>query len=118
MKTHINLQEYDRYDNPITYNIPTHGCNNGVFWDGQISATVSEMTAALQKKREQDNPKPLTLEQLQQMDGQPVWCTSYGWGLVDTVSHKKSRTAIVFSRGWKVAKHILPNGIFTSIPKG
>ena len=28
---------------------------------------------ALQEKAERDNPQPLTIEQLRQMDGEPVW---------------------------------------------
>ncbi len=43
--------------------------------------------AALQAKQERDNPKPLTLEELRQMDGEPVWLVDGSgnemWGLVD-----------------------------------
>ena len=30
--------------------------------------------SALREKQERDNPKPLTLDELREMDGEPVWC--------------------------------------------
>lgn len=41
--------------------------------------------AALQEKAERENPQPLTLNELRQMMGEPVWCTyegGAGWFIV------------------------------------
>lgn len=42
--------------------------------------------AALKEQEEQENPKPLTLKELRQMDGEPVWMEDNKgnkcWGLV------------------------------------
>lgn len=36
---------------------------------------------ALREQEERENPKPLTLEELSKMDGEPVWLTGYNWRL-------------------------------------
>ena len=30
--------------------------------------------SAINEKQERENPKPLTLDELREMDGEPVWC--------------------------------------------
>ena len=49
MNTHRELPEWDRNGQKITYDIPLHGCNNGVFFDGHIPATIAEIATALQE---------------------------------------------------------------------
>lgn len=42
--------------------------------------------AALREKAEREDPKPLTLEELQQMDGEPVWVQEANkWAIVQAV---------------------------------
>lgn len=68
----------------------------------QISA-VNEAcrlaVAALRVQQEMENPKPLTLKQLRQMNGEPVWCVS--------LKNEKSEYAILriveMSRTWYIA---------------
>ena len=39
---------------------------------------------ALREKLERENPKPLTIEQLKQMNGEPVWLPDGNrWGIID-----------------------------------
>lgn len=59
-----------------------------------ITMTLPEMeytAKALRKKQERENPKPLTLDELIRMDGEPVWIEDKQdggqWGLVD-LNHK------------------------------
>ena len=35
---------------------------------------AADALAALHAQQERDNPKPLTLDELREMDGEPVWC--------------------------------------------
>lgn len=53
---------------------------------GEFREAVRAGKAALREKAERENPKPLTLEELRQMDGEPVWIDdwwedSHGWEL-------------------------------------
>lgn len=49
---------------------------------------MAEMAiAALRAQLEQENPKPLTLDELREMDGEPIWCVS--------IIAKKSEWAIL-----------------------
>ncbi len=41
---------------------------------------------ALREKAEREDPKPLTLEELQQMDGEPVWMDGFEWRISYGVS--------------------------------
>ena len=50
---------------------------------------------ALREKAEREDPKPLTLEELRQMDGEPVWVIGtyfaggswQGWDIIERVDH-------------------------------
>lgn len=42
--------------------------------------------AALREKAEREDPKPLTLEELRQMDGEPVWMDAFEWRISYGVS--------------------------------
>lgn len=55
-----------------------------------IMSAYDMAIAALRAQQERENPKPLTLEELREMDGEPVWvepinskyCKA-GWGIVN-----------------------------------
>jgi hypothetical protein len=51
----------------VTFN----GC--GRCTSDELREAVRLAVAALQEKAEREDPKPLTLEELRQMDGEPVW---------------------------------------------
>ena len=62
--------------------------------DGMIRAAdyveaCSVAIAALRAQQEQEDPKPLTLDELRQMDGEPVWLTGVEpedtWARIDYV---------------------------------
>lgn len=36
--------------------------------------TVATALIALREQAERENPKPLTLDEIRQMDGEPIWC--------------------------------------------
>lgn len=45
---------------------------------------VSASLTALREQEEQENQKPLTLEELQTMAGEPVWCSEYQcYGIIE-----------------------------------
>lgn len=49
--------------------------------DENDSEIIKKITIqALEEKLERKNPQPLTLEELKQMDGQPVWIVKNGEG--------------------------------------
>lgn len=62
-----------------------NGCEMQEDWQKTIDACEMAI-AALREKKERENLKPLTLEDLRQMDGEPVWIeANYGmkaWALV------------------------------------
>ena len=51
----------------VTFN----GCGRST--SDELREAVSAAIAALREKAERENPKPLTLEELRKMDGEPVW---------------------------------------------
>ena len=53
--------------------------------DDELKDAMQMAIAALREKAEREDPKPLTLEELRQMDGEPVWLDRAGgiYGLVD-----------------------------------
>ena len=55
---------------------------------------------ALQEKLERENPKPLTLEELKNMDGEPVWVMHFDgsgarWGIVKSCDYGLGLCAVV-----------------------
>lgn len=64
---------------------------------GQIAVTARE-------------PEPLTIDQLKQMDGEPVW-TGRRWGVVRSCPPKRpDMPAIHFNYGWEWASDVLACG--------
>lgn len=59
----------------------------GTCVDGLLSALADALEAAEEEKLERENPKPLTLDELREMDGEPVWaidgCGNQSWLLID-----------------------------------
>lgn len=55
--------------------------------DPDFENAVSLAVATLRVRQERENPEPLTLEELREMNGEPVWCVDGSgnetWGLVD-----------------------------------
>lgn len=50
----------------------------------EFREAVGAGKAALCEKAERENPKPLTLEELRQMDGEPVWINDEKcWGIIN-----------------------------------
>lgn len=43
----------------------------------KLSEELSMAIAAIRECEELENPKPLTLDELRQMAGEPVWCSEY-----------------------------------------
>nr|WP_315022924.1 hypothetical protein [uncultured Aminipila sp.] len=58
----------------------------------RISVTLTTAIEAIQEKTDRENPQPLTLEQLREREGKPVYLITTGkvgyWGIV--------RTALVY----------------------
>lgn len=46
----------------------------------RLSEALSMAIAAIREREEPENPKPLTLDELRQMDGQPVWVRANHYG--------------------------------------
>lgn len=71
---------------------------------------------ALCEKQERENPEPLTLEQLKERVGKPVWCEMqpyyYKCGVIGEkrVSEDKKRLVIGFSYGWEWIEDITKRG--------
>ena len=59
--------------------------------DPEMAEAHRVAISALRAKRERENQKPLTLDELRQMDGEPVWVQSPGvpeygrWAIVEGV---------------------------------
>ena len=69
-----HLKNYDEY---------------GIYIDDKLKEAMQLASAALREKAERENPKPLTIEELKQMKGEPVWVQSPGvpeygrWAIVE-----------------------------------
>lgn len=51
------------------------------FTEEAVTAAYIEGLAALRAQQEAESPKPLTLDELREMDGEPVWIVEYpDWG--------------------------------------
>ena len=70
--------------------------------------------SALCAQQERENPKPLTLDELRQMDGEPVWLMveSGMWGIV----HPKD-SVVSLSRGDIVGLHAIVGKAYRHKPK-
>ena len=68
---------------------------------------------ALRAQQERENPKPLTLDELRQMDGEPVWIDDWfegfnGWELSCDASdyfEGESRTIESYGTRWAAYRH-------------
>lgn len=69
---------------------------------------------ALREQQDRENPKPLTLDELRQMDGEPVWLMveSGMWGIV----HPKD-SVVSLSRGDIVGLHAIVGKAYRHKPK-
>lgn len=55
-----------------------------------IGEALTMAIDALQEKAEREDPKPLTIEELRQMDGEPVWVVEWNhWALVSVEEIRK-----------------------------
>jgi acyl-CoA reductase-like NAD-dependent aldehyde dehydrogenase len=77
--------------------------------------------AALKEKQARENPKPLTLEQLKQREGKPVWVVVNSdlpnrWGLVDWINNKIIMAGSYFVRPNEVEEGKIK--VFEHEPKG
>ena len=71
------------------------GLENCNVCDNCISKKV--IMQALQEKAERDNPQPLTIEELKQMVGEPVWHTRNDcWIVVDAVRKMNTYSMVYF----------------------
>lgn len=61
-----HLRNYDEY---------------GIYIDDELKDAMQMAMAALREKAEREDPKPLTLEELRQMDGEPVWINGKHYGV-------------------------------------
>lgn len=70
-----HLRNYDEY---------------GIYIDDELKKAMSMAVNALEEKYEREYPKPLTIDELRQMNGEPVWVEELsklidqtGWALVE-----------------------------------
>ncbi|WP_368234793.1 hypothetical protein [Anaerotruncus rubiinfantis] len=66
---------------------------------GDIAQAFAMALEALREKAARENPEPLTLEELRQMDGEPVWCCS----CLNGRSEWAILRAVEMSKTWFVA---------------
>lgn len=64
----------------VTFN----GCGRSN--NDEMKEAVRAGIAALEEKAEREDPKPLTLEELRQMDGEPIWLDGFEWRISYGVS--------------------------------
>lgn len=83
-----HLRNYDEY---------------GIYIDDELKEAMQMAAAALREKAEREDPKPLTLEELRQMDGEPVYVTvpgkSHGnkWCIVDLTHPQPGLRGVEYS---------------------
>ena len=75
----------------ITFN----GC--GRCTSDELREAVSAAIAALREKAEREDPKPLTLEELRQMIGEPVYVVPLAGKPMCAVGENKGEWCVVFS---------------------
>jgi Lar family restriction alleviation protein len=69
-------------------------------------------------------PRALTLDELQQMDGQPVYSEKIGWGIVgkrerwDENNEKYFRTVVGYPYGWEWLDDVMRHGPIYDRPPG
>lgn len=93
--------------------------NNKAEWLSKLIYCAELGITALREQAERDNPQPLTLDELREMDGEPVWITSENgtggtWALIRTGKHDvlfaccaygTSRWAIEYCKTWLAYRH-------------
>ena len=92
------------------------------WFEGRVKSTTMPGTrsmfevaiSALREQQDRENPKPLTLDELRQMDGEPVWLMveSGMWGIV----HPKD-SVVSLSRGDIVGLHAIVGKAYRHKPK-
>ncbi len=87
--------------------------------DPEYDAAVALAVAALRAQVEAERNEPLTLEQLREMDGEPVWVKTLGvWGLVDValdlvVTRKGDLSLCVYGGTGRLYRHKPPEPVTT-----
>ncbi len=66
----------------ILNNERTPFVGRAIYTDGERREAFDIAIAALRAQQERENPKPLTLDQLREMDGEPVYLDVDVWALV------------------------------------
>lgn len=85
----------------------------GIDIDDDLREAMQMGIDALREKAEREDPKPLTLEELRQMDGEPVWIDdwwedSHGWELSMDASdyfEGERRTEKEYGSIWVAYRH-------------
>lgn len=90
-----HLKNYDEY---------------GVYIDDELKEAMQMAKAALREKAERENPQPLTLEELRQMDREPVWIKADHYGLFADVVKIRGREDGDCFVGVKICYWLQENG--------
>ena len=93
-----HLKNYDEY---------------GIYIDDELKEAMQMAIEVLREKAEREDPQPLTLEELRQMDGEPVWIDdwwedSHGWELsMDAEDYfiGERRTTTDYGSIWVAYRH-------------
>lgn len=72
--------------------------------------SISHAIKALQEKQERENPEPLTLEELRQMDGEPVWIVAKHYRTFADVVRVMGRDKGDDFVGFKICHNLQENG--------
>ena len=90
-----HLKNYDEY---------------GIYIDDELKEAMQMAISALREKAERENPKPLTIEELRQMDGEPVWIKADNYGLFADVVKIRGREDGDCFVGVKICYRLQENG--------
>lgn len=58
---------------------------------------------ALRAQREAEKNEPLTLDELREMDGKPVWCSPYGWQICQEITASRGYLCLEFRGGTHIS---------------
>lgn len=97
-----NRHAHITYEENRMYRLNCLNCRNAILhqdtsWDNAVNffkRVVVTDEAALRAQQERESPKPLPLDDLRQMDGEPAWFVSLhdgfaSWGIVRVVEMSK-----------------------------
>ncbi|MFA5378471.1 MAG: hypothetical protein WC455_22140 [Dehalococcoidia bacterium] len=120
VKTLRSFEYYLAYDKLTPINVHPKICDEAADMIEQLQS--DNVTLRAQQVRE--DPKPLTLEELKERVGKPVWCEMqpdyYKCGVIGEkrISEDKKRLVIGFSYGWEWIEDIVRRGtIYDHEPK-